>query len=72
MGNSFACGPSSNTQTFTTESLNTNGTGTAGLTCGVGCGWTFNIQVGPNKQVFNLVDVVDVAGNNLAGTAVKQ
>jgi hypothetical protein len=71
-GNSYACGPSTTTQTFTILSLSSNGSGTAGLTCGSGCGWTFYIQVSPNKQVFNLVDVVDVNGNNLAGTAVKQ
>jgi hypothetical protein len=71
-GNSAACGPSTSSQTFTITSLSTNGSGTAGLTCGAGCGWTFYIQVSPNKQVFNLVDVTDVNGNNLGGTAVKQ
>jgi hypothetical protein len=69
-GNS-GCGPSSGTQTLTITSLNSNGSGTAGLSCGSDCGWTFNIQVSPNKQVFNLVDVTD-PGNYLAGSAVKQ
>lgn len=68
---SSGCGPSSNTQTFTITGLAANGSGTAGLTCGPGCGWTFNIQVSPNKQVINLVDVTD-PNNWLAGTAVKQ
>jgi hypothetical protein len=64
------CGASSSTQTFNIISLNANGSGTAGLTCGTGCGWTFNIQVSPNLQVFNLVDITDPS-NYLAGTAVK-
>lgn len=70
IGNS-GCGPSNNTQTFTIVSLNANGSGTAGLTCGVGCGWTFDIQVNPTRQVMNLVDVTDPS-NYLAGSAVKQ
>jgi hypothetical protein len=65
------CGDSNNSQTFTINSLNSNGSGTAGLTCGAGCGWTFAIQVAPNKQVFNLVDVTDPS-QYLAGAAVKQ
>ena len=68
---SSGCGQSSNTETFTITTLAGNGSGTAGLTCGPGCGWTFNIQVSPSKQVFNLVDVTD-PNNWLAGTAVKQ
>jgi hypothetical protein len=70
IGNS-ACGPSNNTQTLTITSLNANGSGTAGLTCGTGCGWTFDIQVSPSRQVFNVVDVTD-PNNWLAGSAVKQ
>jgi hypothetical protein len=70
IGNS-GCGPSNNTQTFTINSLNANGSGTAGLSCGVDCGWNFTIQVSPNRQVINLVDVTD-PNNYLAGTAVKQ
>jgi hypothetical protein len=71
-GSSAGCGSSSSTQTFTIISLNANGTGTAGLTCGSDCGWTFDIQVSANKQVFNLVDVVNGGANVLAGTAIKQ
>ena len=71
-GSSAGCGQATTTQTFQIISLNGNGSGVAGLTCGSGCGWTFNIQVSPNRQVINLVDVTDPAGNVLAGTAVKQ
>ena len=69
-GNS-GCGPSSLSSTFTIISLNANGSGTAGLSCGNDCGWTLNIQVSPNKQVINMVDVTDPS-NYVAGTAVKQ
>ena len=67
---SSGCGPSSNTQTFSIISLSPNGSGTAGLTCGPSCGWIFKIQVSPNLQVMNLVDVTDLH-QWLAGTAVK-
>jgi hypothetical protein len=72
VGSSAGCGPSTTTQTFNILSLNGNGSGTAGLTCGAGCGWVFNIQVSRNKQVINMVDVHDGGANVLAGTAVKQ
>ena len=65
------CGLSTTTETFAINSLRRNGSGTAGLTCGSGCGWTFNIQVNPAKLVINLVDVTD-PNNWLAGPAVKQ
>jgi hypothetical protein len=69
---SSGCGlEKSSTQTFTIRSLDTNGSGTANLTCGSDCGWDFFIQVSPNTQVFNLVDL-DASDNYLAGTAVKQ
>lgn len=67
-----SCGDSSLTgQTFTISSLKTNGSGTAGLSCGTGCGWAFTIQVSPDRSTFNLVDVTD-PGNFLEGTAVHQ
>jgi hypothetical protein len=69
---SSGCGPTTTTQTFTITSLNANGSGTADLTCGSGCGWNFDIQASANKQVFNLVDVVNGGANVLAGTAIKQ
>jgi hypothetical protein len=65
------CGDTVGIQTFTINSLSANGSGTANLTCGPGCGWNFAIQVAPDKQVFNLVDVTDPL-QYLAGTAVKQ
>ncbi len=69
-----SCGDSTlNGQTFQITSLNTNGSGTANLTCGAGCGWNFNIQVSPDRSTFNMVDV-DPAnpGNFLSGVAVHQ
>ena len=67
-----SCGDSSLTgQTFTVTSLKTNGSGTAGLSCGTGCGWTFTIQVSPDRSTFNMVDLTD-PDNYLEGTAVHQ
>jgi hypothetical protein len=69
-----ACGNSiTNNQTFTVQTLNLDGSGTAGLSCGVGCGWEFNIQVDRDRNIFNLTDV-DPAnpGNFVAGTAIRQ
>jgi hypothetical protein len=66
---SSGCGSSNTPQTFTVTSLNpNNGSGTASLTCGPGCGWNFEIQL-TNNWTFNLVDVTD-GGNELAGTAI--
>lgn len=68
------CGDSVTTgQTFTVITLGANGAGTAGLTCGSGCGWTFNIQVAPDRSTFSLVDVSTANPlNYLAGMAVHQ
>jgi len=65
------CGDSTSTQTFTISSLNSSGSGTAGLSCGTGCGFTFAIQVTPDRSVFNLVDVTDPS-NFVEGVAVHQ
>jgi hypothetical protein len=66
------CGDSTTTgNTFTITSLSSNGSGTAGLTCGVGCGFTFDIQVAPDRASFNLVDLTD-PGNFLEGVAIHQ
>jgi hypothetical protein len=69
----LGCGDVTSTgNTFTIVSLNPNGSGTAGLTCGTGCGWTFNIQVSPDRSTFNLTDVTSANPNNfLAGTAIN-
>jgi hypothetical protein len=69
--NSTGCNPGTSTQSFTILSLNPNGSGKAGLTCGKSCGWTFDIQVIRGAAAFNLVDVTD--GNNyVEGTAIRQ
>jgi hypothetical protein len=65
------CGDSTSTgNTFTIKSLNPDGSGTAGLSCGTACGFNFNIQVSPDRSTINLVDVSD-GGNFLAGVAVN-
>jgi hypothetical protein len=58
---------------FAIMTLASNGSGTAGLTCGASCGWTFRIQVSPDRSIFNLVDVATFNPNNLLqGTAIHQ
>jgi hypothetical protein len=58
---------------FTIQSLNANGSGTAHLNCGTNCGWDFTIQVSPDLQVFNIVDVSPGNPNNyLEGSAVRR
>jgi len=72
VGHTAGCGDSTLTgQSFTITSLNSNGSGTAGLSCGAGCGFTFAIQVAPDRSTFNLVDITD-PGNFLGGMAVHQ
>ena len=59
--------------TFTINTLNANGSGTANLTCGPACGWNLNIQVAPDRSTFNVVDVASVnPGNYIEGVAVHQ
>lgn len=71
VSHSAGCGDTSSSgNTFTVSSLNSNGSGIAGLSCGAGCGFTFAIQVSPDREVFNLVDMTDPA-NYLAGIAVR-
>ena len=71
-GHTAGCGDTSLTgQTFTILSLNTNGSGTAGLSCGPGCGFAFAIQVSADRSTFNLVDVTD-PGQFLGGEAIHQ
>jgi hypothetical protein len=67
------CGDGSNTFTFTTNTLSANGRGTANIGCGPSCGWNINIQVAPDRSVFNLVDVSPAnPGNYIEGTAIHQ
>jgi hypothetical protein len=73
-GHSSGCGNSTSTEVFQIETLSANGSGTAGLSCNNnnGCGWTFRIQVSPDRATFNLVDITDVGNNRLMGFAVHQ
>jgi len=68
------CGDgSTGINTFTIQSLNANGSGTANLTCGSGRGWNLNIQAAPERSSFNVVDVSSAnPGNFIEGTAVHQ
>jgi hypothetical protein len=60
-------------QTFTVLTISANGSGTANLSCGTGCGWNFNIQVSPDRSTFSLVDVSAANPSNyLSGMAVHQ
>ncbi len=70
---SAGCGDNTSTgNTMTIQSLNSDGSGTANLSCGLGCGWNFNIQVSPDRSTFNLIDVSSVnPGNFPAGLAVR-
>jgi len=69
-----ACGDNILTgQTFTILSLNSNGSGTANLSCGPDCGWNLDIQVARRGQIFNIVDVSTAnPGNYVEGSAIRQ
>jgi hypothetical protein len=56
---------------FSIGAVNATGVGTAGLTCGTGCGWTFKIQVDSGVRLFSLVDVTDPS-NFLQGVAIHR
>jgi hypothetical protein len=72
LSHSAGCGDTTTTgQTFTISALGSNGSGTAGLSCGASCGFTFRIQVAADRSTFNLVDVTD-PGNFLQGVAIHQ
>jgi hypothetical protein len=68
------CGDGSATGvSFTVETLSSNGNGTANLSCGPACGWNLNIQVSPDRSMFNAVDVSPAnPGNYLEGLAIHQ
>jgi hypothetical protein len=68
------CGDgTSSGNTFTIQSLNADGSGTANLTCGAGCGWNLNIQVSPDRSKFNVIDVSPAnPGNFIEGVAIHQ
>jgi hypothetical protein len=71
---SSGCGNIVSTEKFQILTMSSNGSGTASLTCNnqVGCGWTFRIQVAPDRTVFNLVDLTDVGNNFLEGVGIHQ
>lgn len=74
-GSSTGCPPGENPgQSFQILSLNADGSGTAGLSCGPACGWLFTIQVPQgNTNLFTVVDVAPENPNNvLVGTAARK
>jgi hypothetical protein len=67
------CGLLTLTKTFTILGLNADGSGTASLTCGFsGCPFTFEIQVSPDRSIFNLVTASANPGNFIAGVAIRR
>ena len=75
ISSSTGCPPGDDpAQPFQILSLNADGSGTAGLSCGPGCGWVFTIQVPrENTNLFTLVDVARENPNNvLVGTAARK
>lgn len=68
------CGDTTSSgNTLTITSLNSDGSGTAGLTCGTGCGWNLTIQVSPDRTTFNVIDVSSAnPGNFIEGVAIHQ
>ena len=53
------------------QTLNADGRGTAGLSCGLGCGWQFKIQVAEGGHSFILADVdADNPNNTPTGMAI--
>jgi hypothetical protein len=69
-----ACGTGNfSGDSFTIQSLNANGSGTANLTCGIGCGWNLNVQVAPDRSTFTVIDVSAAnPGNFIQGVAIHQ
>ena len=68
-----ACGNGDVVNTFAISALNPDGSGTAHLDCGGGCGFDFSIQVSPDRSMFNLVTVSPTdTGDMLAGVATRR
>ncbi len=60
-------------QSFNVTSLDQFGRGTAGLTCGAGCGWGFQIQIDKRSDIIAITDVDPGNPNNTpTGVAIKQ
>jgi hypothetical protein len=73
-GHSAGCGDnvSAPNLSFDIQSLNADGSGTAALSCGTNCGgWNLFIQVSPDLQEFNMVDVIN-RNNFVEGTAIRR
>jgi len=71
-GHNNGCPDGTGTGTFTVQTLNPDGSGTAGLSCGPSCGWNLNIQVSPDRSTFSVIDVSSAnPGNFVAGVAVN-
>jgi len=66
-------GPVGGTDQFVIHTLNSDGSGTAGLSCGPACGWALTIQVSANREVFTFIDVDPSNPNNFVeGTAIRR
>lgn len=73
LGHSTGCANSNTTETFSVLSLAPDGQGTASLTCGVGCGWQFKIQVGRSGNEMILANVEPTNPNNTpVGMGLRQ
>jgi hypothetical protein len=75
ISSSTGCPPGDDpAEPFQIFALNPDGSGTAGLSCGPGCGWSFTIQVPQGStNLFTLVDVSpDNPNNVLVGTAARK
>jgi hypothetical protein len=72
VGHSTGCPDQTVTgQSFKINSIDGRGRGTAGLSCGPGCGWVFRIQVAADGQSFILTDVEPTNPlNTPTGTAI--
>jgi hypothetical protein len=58
---------------FNVFTLNPDGSGTAGLSCGAACGWALVIQVEKNRQLFTAIDVDPMnPGNFVSAVAVRR
>ena len=62
---STGCADSTTTNNpISIQTLAANGRGTANLSCGIGCGWQFKIQVAEGGHSFILADVEPANPNN--------
>lgn len=70
---STGCADSTTVDTMTIFTLDNTGQGTAGLTCGAGCGWSLRIQVSSDYDQIIMTDVDPANPNNTpTGIAIRQ